>query len=155
MIDISKGIRAEADRAKFFADVIALIETHGSLDNAIQERKKALEEVNKSITAQTEIAADIAKKAADKCVEFDANFTEHSAKTLKTHAGLMALLDAELDAGKDSVAKIKKSITELDKSLSLKTAAGEKKLADIEAAIVVESKRLEDIKAAITAIAGR
>jgi chromosome segregation ATPase len=155
MMDITKGIRAEADRAKFFADIIAVVEQYGSLDNAIQERKKSLDGIDALILSKKESQEQAERKASDKLEELEAVIADRSAKAIASHDSLLIEQKSELDASKESVAKIKKTIAELDKSYAQKVSIGEEKLADIESAIVVQSKKLEDIKAAITAIAGR
>lgn len=155
MVDITKSIRAEADRAKFFADVIAIVEQYGSLDNAVQERKKALEAVDKSILAQANVSAAASKDAADRLADQEALILSRSAKAALAHAALLSEQGVELDASKEALAKIKKSVVDLDKAYATKVSAGDKRLAEIEESILVQSKKLEDIKAAITAIAGR
>jgi hypothetical protein len=156
-IDIPKHIRAEAQRAEFFVELVKRADRLNSLEQAeadsltaIEANRKRADEILSHASSAAQKDAAKAKAMLDAAKEKLASANEEAIKIIDK-----AGRSEELKKAKEKLAEINSAIEEAEKLAASLRIASEQKLAGLDAAVAVSEKKLSDINAAIAAIARR
>jgi dsDNA-specific endonuclease/ATPase MutS2 len=158
-IDIPKHIRAEAQRAEFFIELVKQADRFNSLEQAmtdslssIDANRKAAEEILATATKTASAITEKARSMYDAAKEKLKSAYDEAESVLAKSNSEAAAVTKNAD---DALAAIHESHKNAAAKYEEQVVISEQIQSELDAAITVSQKKLDDINAAIAAIAGR